>query len=82
MYKWVLETFCEAMFDKCPNVVVTNGDRAIREVIKVVFSNSSHRLCSWHFQQNACENVKNPKFLEGFKRLIYSNFSLDEFEDE
>ncbi|KAJ1378746.1 Zinc finger, SWIM-type [Sesbania bispinosa] len=37
-------------------------------------------LCSWHLHQNACENVKNPQFLEEFKTLLYVNIGPDEFE--
>ncbi|KAJ1382616.1 Zinc finger, CCHC-type [Sesbania bispinosa] len=34
---WVLETFLEAMFGKEPSVVVTDGDAAMREAIRVEF---------------------------------------------
>ncbi|KAJ1430921.1 MULE transposase domain [Sesbania bispinosa] len=44
-YKWVLRMFSEAMFNKHPATVVTDGDGAMREAIKVVFPNASHRLC-------------------------------------
>ncbi|KAJ1429363.1 Zinc finger, CCHC-type superfamily [Sesbania bispinosa] len=40
------------------------------------------KLCSWHHHQNACENVKNPKFLEDFKMLLYANFTPERFEEE
>ncbi|KAJ1442506.1 Zinc finger, CCHC-type superfamily [Sesbania bispinosa] len=40
------------------------------------------KLCAWHLHQNACENVKNPKFLEDFKNLIYGSFTRENFEDE
>ncbi|KAJ1404687.1 Zinc finger, CCHC-type [Sesbania bispinosa] len=81
-YKWVLETFLEAMFGKEPSAVVTDGDAAMREAIRVVFPSVVHRLCSWHIHQNACENVKNSKFLEEFKRMIYGKFTEDRFERE
>ncbi|XP_058763969.1 protein FAR1-RELATED SEQUENCE 5-like isoform X2 [Vicia villosa] len=80
-YKWVLNAFSEAMFHKCPNVFVTDGDGAMREAIRVEFPNASHRLCLWHLHQNAIENVKNSKFLEEFKSLIYANYTPETFED-
>ncbi|KAJ1415813.1 protein FAR1-RELATED SEQUENCE 5-like [Sesbania bispinosa] len=40
------------------------------------------KLCSWNLHQNACENVKNPKFLEDFKMLINANFIPEKFEQE
>ncbi|XP_058741458.1 protein FAR1-RELATED SEQUENCE 5-like [Vicia villosa] len=81
-YKWVLNAFSEAMFHKCPNVFVTDGDGAMREAIRVEFPNASHRLCLWHLHQNSIENVKNTKFLEEFKSLIYANYTPETFEDE
>ncbi|KAJ1415156.1 MULE transposase domain [Sesbania bispinosa] len=72
----------EVMFNKVPKAVVTDGDGAMREAIRSVFPDSLHRLCSWHLHQNACENVKNLKFLEDFKKLIYANFTPEKFEQE
>ncbi|KAJ1400752.1 Zinc finger, PMZ-type [Sesbania bispinosa] len=65
-----------------PAYLVTNGDGAMREAIRSVFPDSIHRLCSWHLHQNACENVKNPKFLEDFKKLIYANYTPEKFEQQ
>ncbi|MCI23593.1 protein FAR1-RELATED SEQUENCE 5-like, partial [Trifolium medium] len=62
--------------------MVTDGDLAMREAIRVVFQNSLHCLCSWHFHQNARENVKHSKFLEDFNSLIYANYTADKFEIE
>ncbi|KAJ1401715.1 Zinc finger, PMZ-type [Sesbania bispinosa] len=73
--------YLQAKYD-IPKAVVTNGDGAMREAIRSVFPDSIHRLCSWHLHQNACENVKNPKFLEDFKKLIYANFTPEKFEQE
>ena len=47
-YKWLLETFLEAMGNKHLKAVVTNGDGAMRETIKQVFPNTTHKLCAWH----------------------------------
>ncbi|KAJ1427873.1 Zinc finger, PMZ-type [Sesbania bispinosa] len=60
--------------------VVTDGDSSMREAIKQVFPNASHRLCAWHLHKNACENVKNAGFLDDFKVAMYSNFTEDQFE--
>ncbi|XP_057436526.1 protein FAR1-RELATED SEQUENCE 5-like [Lotus japonicus] len=79
-YKWVLETFAECMFEKHPKTVVTDGDLAMKEAIRVVFPNARHKLCSWHIQQKALEKLKNPDFLEDFKVLIYGNFNAERFE--
>ncbi|KAJ1426696.1 Zinc finger, PMZ-type [Sesbania bispinosa] len=77
-----LQAKYDTMFNKVPKAVVTDGDGAMREAIRSVFLGSIHMLCSWHLHQNACENVKNPKFLENFKKLIYANFTPEKFEQE
>jgi hypothetical protein len=58
-YKWVLNCFLKCMEMKHPKVVVTDGDGAMREAIKHVFPDSTHRLCAWHLNKNAGDNVKN-----------------------
>nr|KYP70173.1 Protein FAR1-RELATED SEQUENCE 7 [Cajanus cajan] len=79
-YRWVLESFLNAMSNKQPKAVVTDGDGAMREAIKQVFPEATHRLCSWHLQKNVCQNVKNNNFWKDFKRVMYSNYTPEKFE--
>ncbi|KAJ1376723.1 MULE transposase domain [Sesbania bispinosa] len=44
-YVWVLEQFFNAMKGKSPKSVITDGDRAMRNAIRIVFPNATHRLC-------------------------------------
>ncbi|XP_045817796.1 protein FAR1-RELATED SEQUENCE 5-like isoform X4 [Trifolium pratense] len=81
-YKWLLNTLSDAMFKKHPRVVVTDGDGAMREAIRVEFPNAFHRLCSWHLHQNAIQNVKSPKFVEEFNSLMYADYFPEKFETE
>ncbi|KAJ1392531.1 Zinc finger, PMZ-type [Sesbania bispinosa] len=80
-YKWVLRMFSEAMFNKHPAAMVTDGDGAMRKAIMAVFPNVCHGLCGWHLNKNACENVKNSNFLDDFKKAMYSNFTPNQFEE-
>jgi len=80
-YKWVLNRFLECMESKFPKAVVTDGDGSMREAIKQVFSDASHRLCSWHLHKNVQANVKKTPFLEGFRKAMYSNFTSEKFEE-
>lgn len=57
-YKWLLRCFLECMKNKYPKAMVTDGHGAIRESIKQIFSDVIHRLCAWHLNKNAGENVK------------------------
>ncbi|KAL4394678.1 hypothetical protein AHAS_Ahas02G0176000 [Arachis hypogaea] len=79
-YKWLLETFVEAMGGKSPKAVITDGDLAMRDAIKNVLPDATHRLCGWHIQRNACENIKNLNFLRDFKGLIYDNNNHRDFD--
>ncbi|KAK7245219.1 hypothetical protein RIF29_40054 [Crotalaria pallida] len=79
-YKWVLEAFLEAMCQKHPNVVVTDGDLSMREAIKDVFPDTYHRLCWWHLYNNAREHVKNSQFLKDFNTAMYASFTPEKFE--
>nr|XP_025678014.1 protein FAR1-RELATED SEQUENCE 5-like [Arachis hypogaea] len=79
-YKWLLETFVEAMGGKSSKAVITEGDLAMRDAIKNVLPDATHRLCGWHLQKNACENIKNPNFLRDFKGLIYDNNDHRDFD--
>ncbi|KAL4343821.1 protein FAR1-RELATED SEQUENCE 5-like [Arachis ipaensis] len=80
IYVLVLNMFMEIMGNKQPIAVVTDGDLAMREAIKEVLPNAAHRLCAWHLYRNACEAIKNSKFLDGLKHLMYGNFFSEEFE--
>jgi len=53
----------------------------MREAIKQVFPNASHRLCAWHLHKNAQENIKKTPFLDGFRKAMYSNFTPEQFEE-
>ncbi|XP_025647266.1 protein FAR1-RELATED SEQUENCE 5-like [Arachis hypogaea] len=79
-YKWLLETFVEAMGGKSPKAVITDRDLAMRNAIKNILPDATHRLCGWHLQRNACENIKNPNFLRDFKGLIYDNNDQRDFD--
>lgn len=36
-YEWVLEIFCEAISNKYPSAIVTDGDNAMRKPLKWIF---------------------------------------------
>jgi zinc finger SWIM domain-containing protein 3 len=77
----VLGSFLEAMGNRQPKAVMTDGDLAMRETVRVVFPETCHRLCAWHLNKNAYENVKNKDFLTNFNKAMYSNFTVEEFEE-
>lgn len=66
-YVWLLEQFTEAMKEKVPTSVITDGDMAMRNAIKKVFLDAHHRLCACHLIRNAANNIRIPAFVLEFK---------------
>ncbi|XP_028072062.1 protein FAR1-RELATED SEQUENCE 5-like [Camellia sinensis] len=79
-YTWVLETFMEAMGNKAPVSVLIDGDKAMREAIRRVFSDARHRLCNWHFEKNAVSNVHISGFAHAFKQCMDMETDETKFE--
>ncbi|RYR35373.1 hypothetical protein Ahy_A10g050537 [Arachis hypogaea] len=45
-----------------------------------VFPAAMHRLCGWHLEKNCVQRVKDTKFRKVFKKAIYANFEVEDFE--
>ncbi|CAL5405985.1 unnamed protein product [Camellia sinensis] len=69
-YTWVLQKLLEAMDNKRPVSMLTDGDMAMREAIQKVFSSAKHHLCNWHMHRNAQQNVRVDGFEGHFKHLM------------
>lgn len=79
-YVWLLECFMEAMDGKSPTSVITDGDLAMRNVIKKVFPRSHHRLCAWHLIRNATSNVGNVRFIGKLRQCMLGDYDIGEFK--
>ncbi|KAJ1417709.1 MULE transposase domain [Sesbania bispinosa] len=69
----------EVIKGKAPSTVITDGDIAMRNVIRIIFPNVVHRLCAWHLLRNAASNVKNPKMVAIFKRCMLGDYERNQF---
>lgn len=49
-YAWVFNFLKREMGGIEPKTFFSDGDLAIAAAIKLVFPNSQHRLCMWHFK--------------------------------
>ncbi|RVW68730.1 Protein FAR1-related sequence 5 [Vitis vinifera] len=78
-YNWVLETFLDAMNNKKPLYVITDGDKAMRKAIKRIFPDSCHRLCAWHIQRNAFTNVHVKDFTNHFSKCMFMEGTVEEY---
>ncbi|XP_028053921.1 protein FAR1-RELATED SEQUENCE 5-like [Camellia sinensis] len=79
-YTWVLETFIEAMGNKAPVSVLTDGDKAMRKAIRKVFPDARHRLCNWHLGKNVVSNVHISGFAHAFKQCMDMKMDETNFE--
>ncbi|XP_057451887.1 protein FAR1-RELATED SEQUENCE 5-like [Lotus japonicus] len=68
--------------NKHPKVAVTDGDLAMKEAIRVVWPNTTHRQCAWHIHQNALKNIRNLDFADEFKLFVYANLNPDKFGEK
>ncbi|KAE8729883.1 hypothetical protein F3Y22_tig00003096pilonHSYRG00073 [Hibiscus syriacus] len=79
-FEWVLKNVLEAMMNKSPISVVTDGDKAIQRAIKSVIPYAKHKLCSWNLSRNAQANTGDPKFTATFSKCKASWWTIDEFD--
>ncbi|KAL4300989.1 hypothetical protein AHAS_Ahas17G0256000 [Arachis hypogaea] len=80
-YRWVMLNLLDVMGQKKPCVVVTDGDKAMRAAIAEVMPTARHRLCGWHLEKNCIQRVKNTEFCKVFKKALYANFEINDFEE-
>ncbi|XP_057419214.1 protein FAR1-RELATED SEQUENCE 5-like [Lotus japonicus] len=79
-YVWLLEQFAEAMNQKLPGAVITDGALPMRNAIRRVFPNAHHRLCAWHLLKIANKRVGIPEFLNRFRTCMLSDYGIGEFK--
>ncbi|CAL5328636.1 unnamed protein product [Camellia sinensis] len=67
-YTWVLQKLLEAMDNKRPVSVLTDGDMAMREAIQKVFSSAKHRL--WTFKHLMDLDANEVVFEEAWSKMV------------
>ncbi|RYQ83827.1 hypothetical protein Ahy_B10g102685 isoform A [Arachis hypogaea] len=63
-----------------PLVVIIDGDIAMIKAVKEVLPEAIHRLCAWHVERNVTSNMKDENLKVLFKRWLYSEMEIAEFE--
>ncbi|KAL4373160.1 hypothetical protein AHAS_Ahas05G0054000 [Arachis hypogaea] len=79
-YVWLLRSFLEAMKEKQPKSVITDGNLAMKSAVSTVFPGAHHRLCSWHLLRNATARVGRLGFLRKFCLCLMGDLEVNEFE--
>ncbi|KAJ1257714.1 hypothetical protein BS78_10G017600 [Paspalum vaginatum] len=79
-YKWLFETFLEAMKGIAPLNIITDQDAATRSAISIVFPCATHRNCCWHIMDKFASTIgldldANKDLEEDFKECMnYTSF--------
>ncbi|XP_015965448.1 protein FAR1-RELATED SEQUENCE 5-like [Arachis duranensis] len=79
-YVWLLRSFLEAMKEKQPKSVITDGDLAMKSAVSTVFPGAHHMLCSWHLLRNATARVGRLGFPRKFCLCLMGDLEVNEFE--
>jgi hypothetical protein len=72
----------EAMAEKSPTSVITDGDLAMKYSIRKIFPECHHRRCAWHLIHSACTNVGNKQFVRKFKHCMLGDYDVEEFKQK
>ena len=84
-FKWVFQTFLEAMGGKHPQTIITDQDMAMKSAIEQVFINTKHRNCLFHIKTKCYnKNIKvfaaNEGLYEEFEDVVNNCLTEEEFE--
>jgi len=84
-YKWVLETWLEAVDNKAPITIITDQDVALGNAIAKVMPQTKHTYCTWHISSKFPEKLSTlytnyPEFKSDFNACVYKSLTPTEFE--
>ena len=84
-FKWVFETFLEAMGGNHPKTIITDQDKAMKAAIEEVLPNTRHRNCLFHIKTKCySKNIKIFAAKEGlyeeFEDIVNNCVTEEEFE--
>ncbi|KAL6843706.1 hypothetical protein ACP4OV_026277 [Aristida adscensionis] len=84
-FKWLLETFKNAMCGKQPTTILTDGSAALTEALGLTWPGTIHRSCAWQIYHNAVKSLEHvfstEEFAHDFRRCIFDVSDEQEFVD-
>ncbi|XP_041020541.1 protein FAR1-RELATED SEQUENCE 4-like [Juglans microcarpa x Juglans regia] len=85
IFVWLFQTWLQCIDGIAPKTIITDQDRAMKNVIGIVFSNTRHRFCLWHILNEVPEKLSSySSYKTGMKnalmKYVYDSQSVDEFE--
>lgn len=81
-FEWLFRTFLDSMNGKQPETVFSDQCQAMMNAIDTVFSDSHHRLCQWHINQNAPLHFGSLNGDKMFKKLWHKCMNKCDTEEE
>ncbi|CAH9119579.1 unnamed protein product [Cuscuta europaea] len=83
-FMWLFKTWLDCMEGCAPMGIITDQDRAMQNVIKIVFLNAKHRWCLWHIMKKVPEKLgglaQKDDILDALHECIYDSQYVQEFE--
>ncbi|XP_041020470.1 protein FAR1-RELATED SEQUENCE 5-like [Juglans microcarpa x Juglans regia] len=85
-FVWLFQTWLKCMDGIVPRAIITDQDRAMKNVIAIVFPQSRHRFCLWHILNKVPEKLgSHSLYKSGIKtalmKYVYDTQSVEEFEN-
>ncbi|XP_022859604.1 protein FAR1-RELATED SEQUENCE 5-like [Olea europaea var. sylvestris] len=84
-FVWLFRTWLECMHGQAPNGIITDQDRAMQNVIEIVFPNTKHRWCLWHIMKKLPEkfgyHILKSSIFSTIHGLVYDSENGQEFEE-
>lgn len=81
-YEWLLEALMEAMYQVRLEAAITDGDLAMRKVIKSTLPGITHQICTWHIGENVKNYIRNLEVMQKFLKLMSKPYTPDKFENK
>ncbi|CAM0883783.1 unnamed protein product [Alopecurus aequalis] len=84
-FKWLLQTFLDAMGGKAPKTIITDQDKAMKRAILKVMPETRHRNCFYHIvtkmsQKEGSFFATHPGLSEDLRYAAKNAFTPEEFE--
>lgn len=85
-FRWLFQSFLEAVGGKHPKSIMTDQDAAMRAAIAQIFPQANHRNCVFHIKYKAkikCGRCMDKKdgLREEFRDIIDNSLTKEEFEN-
>lgn len=85
-FKWLLDTFKNAMCGKHPKTILTDGSSALKEALGLTWPGTIHRSCVWQIYQSTVKSLAHmfsasEEFTYDFRHCVFNIEDEQEFID-